>query len=309
MAGRRIFYFIVLVGAFCFCVAYQKWLAWMLLFVLLALPVFSLVVSLPAMLTARLRLSVPEQVTVGQPVELTILSKCSLPTPPWRLKLRVERPLTGQRWAVREAGSLCTEHCGALIIQARKARICDYMGLIRIPVRLQPREQRILIRPRPVPVPELPSLEGCVRQAWKPKPGGGFAENHELRLYRPGDSIQQIHWKLSAKTGKLILREPMEPVRGRVLVRMNLKGTPEQLDKWLGQLLWLGRELLDKDIHFQIQCLTGNGVEHWDVSSAETLNCALDALLSRPRSLDGSLRDMAENALWQYFIGGDGHED
>ena len=163
------------------------------------------------------------------------------------------------------------------------------------------------VRPQPIP-DRLFGLENAQTKAWKPKRGGGFAENHELRLYRPGDSVQQIHWKLSAKTGSLMLREPMLPVQRRLLVRLDLKGSGETLDKKLGKLLWIGQQLLQKGLHFEIQALTGEGVEEWTVSEEKTLENAVDALLSKSQAVSGSLQEKSQIADWQVFLGGDGNE-
>lgn len=308
MIGRRILYSLVLLGCFVFYLAYQQWLAWFLFVILLAMPWFSLLVSLPAMLTTKLRLSLPKSAGMGEPLHMRILHSCPLPTPMHKCKLVAERPLTGQRWKLKESAPLPTGHCGTLIISVKKAKILDYMGMSKLPVRFEPRNHFICVRPIPVPVADLPPLEQCTNLHWKPKPGGGFAENHELRLYRPGDNIQQIHWKLSAKTGNLILREPMEPVRSRVLVRMDLTGTPQILDRKLGQLLWVGQHLLENDIHFRFQCLTGLGKEEWPIDSQAELDRALEQLLGRSQPTVGSLLERPEVANWQYFIGGGSHE-
>ena len=70
-------------------------------------------------------------------------------------------------------------------------------------------------RPPEVPAhPRHPDLDRYIARAWKPKSGGVCRRNHELRLYRPGDSLNQVHWKLTAKTGKWMIRQPMEPQRG-----------------------------------------------------------------------------------------------
>lgn len=308
MIGRRILYSLLLIGCFCFCIAYQKWLAWFLLAALLALPAFSLLVSLPAMLTTKLRLILPQWVEKGDWVDLEIYHRCPLPSPPWRFKVIVECPLTGEKRKLRKFDFLPTQHCGALLVRIKKARISDYFGLVKIPVVCRPASQWVYVRPKPIPVPDLPSLKKCMELRWKPKLGGGFAENHELRLYRPGDNIQQIHWKLSAKTGSLILREPMEPIQQLVLVRMDLKGSALQLDTMLGQLLWIGQQMIEKNIPFRLQCLTGKGLEEWVIADTTALENALDQLLSRPQALSGSLRTRPVAATWQYFIGGDSHE-
>ena len=48
--------------------------------------------------------------------------------------------------------------------------------------------------------------------------GYDLAEVYALREYAPGDSLRQMHWKLSSKLDKLVVREPSLPVRRSVLV-------------------------------------------------------------------------------------------
>lgn len=302
MAARRGIYLFSLVACLIFYSAYQLWFAGFLLTAILGLPLFSLLVSLPAMLTARVELGLPDAVTQGTKQELVLWYSSRFPTPPWRCRVLVEQPLTGGNWIMKDVKDLPTAHCGTMVFTIRKAKVCDYLGLFALPMR-KGRPCRMQVRPRPVSMP-MPSLERHLTKSFRPKPGGGFAENHELRLYRPGDSIQQIHWKLSAKTGSLILREPMEPVRSRMLLQLDLTGTPGELDRKLGKLLWLGKQLLEKDLHFQLQALTGSGVESWSVTDLESLQAAIDDLLLCAPAREGTIRGRHQSADWRYFIGG-----
>ena len=305
MAGRRTIYFLTLVGCVIFYGAYQQWVSWFALLAVLLLPLFSLVVSLPAMLLARLQIDNPRAIYLGQRQELVLLyGSRFLPTPPWRCRIQIQHPMTDRQWRVKDVEDLPADHCGELIFKIRKARVYDYLGLISIPMR-RGGESRTLVRPCPVHPGPVPDPDQHRSTVWRPKRGGGFAENHELRLYRPGDSIQQIHWKLSAKTGQLILREPMEPIRGRVLLRLDLSGNPAELDEKLGKLCWIGDMLLGKNLIFTLQCLTGSGVESWQVTDHAQLQQAVDDLLRRPKAQFGTLRDHPEQAAWQYYIGGD----
>ena len=306
MASRRGIYVLSLVSCLIFYGAYQLWFAGFVLTAVLCLPVFSLLVSLPAMCTARLELELPAGVERGAKQELGLWSSSQFPTPPWKCKITVEQPLTGRRWTFKGVQELPTDHCGTLIATVTKAKVCDYLGLIAIPMR-RGGIATMEVRPRPQPMP-MPSLQRHLTHTYRPKPGGGFAEEHELRLYRPGDSVRGIHWKLSAKTGKLILREPMEPVRSRMLLQLDLAGTPETIDRKLDQLLWLGQQLLEKDLHFQIQALTGSGMEVWSVTDETGLRSALEDLLLCAPAVSGTLRDRPQVADWRYFIGGGDHE-
>ena len=144
--------------------------------------------------------------------------------------------------------------------------------------------------------------------SWVPKPGGGFSENHEHRLYRPGDSLNQLHWKLSAKVGDLILREPMEPVQGAVLLTLSLRGTPQELDRKLGRLAYTGDYLLERELDFEIRALTGAGVLASHVDSKTALTKAIDRLLCTPLAAQTDAWDDGKDASWQYHIGGDADE-
>lgn len=303
MAGRRILYLLVWVGCMVFFWAYQQWFSWFALMAVIALPLFSLLISLPAMLTAKLTLHLPDALAMGTACVPTVKCRSALPTPPWKCTMVLEQTPSGENRKLKIDTPLPTAHCAVLTCRIKRAKVCDYLGLFSFPLR-QPDPQSVVIRPNAASIKQIPELERYLSCAWRPKRGGGFAENHELRLYRPGDSVQQIHWKLSAKTGKLILREPMEPEQGRVLLRLDLNGSAQELDRKLGRLLWLGTRLLEQNVKYEIQCLTAKGCESWNISSPAKLQDAIDDILSRKQAAEGSIQDREEAAAWQYYIGG-----
>ena len=307
MAGRRIGYLAALVGSVIFYIAYQEWFSWLLLLAVLGLPLFSLALSLPAIVTFRGTAAGPDAMEMGTAGTVRLVGTSSLPVPPFRGRLRIRRATTGEQWKQKKEKPLPAEHCGALVITPEKLRVCDYLGLFSIPVG-KPAGKTVLVRPVPVKMRGIPDLSRYLARSWRPKFGGGFAENHELRLYRPGDSLNQVHWKLSAKTGKLILREPMEPERGLVLVTMNLRGTAEELDRKFGRLLWLGGYLLDQNIHFEIRALTAEGVQSHPVGCEKELRDGIDALLRQAPAAEGDLRELGWRASWHCHIGGEPDE-
>ena len=286
-----------------FYICYQEWFAWFALLCLFWLPWLSLVLSLPGMLTFSVKTEGPAWVQRGEPGEIALFGGSRWPVPPFRGQLRLERKLTGESWTHRYSVKLPTDHCGAIRATPEKLWVYDYLGLFRFRVR-RTEGMLTIVRPEPVPVDEVPNLEQFLTRRWRPKPGGGFAENHEMRLYRPGDNLNQVHWKLTAKTGNLIIREPMEPERERMVLTIDLKGTPEELDRKLGQLLWLGRFLLEKELAFEICALTGNGVESHFVAGDGDLTKAMDDLLCQAPAGEGSLLEQTMDASWQYHIGG-----
>ena len=296
-------YLAALAGCGVFYIAYGEWFSFLALVCLLGLPWLSLLVSLPAILCFQMSPAGPEVLTLGETEELWLLGTDPLPMPPFRGKIILRRCITAEQWRYKVGRGLYADHCGGIVATVEKGRICDYLGLFSFPVRKKA-QKLLLIRPEPVSIPNLPDLQRYLAGAWRPKFGGGFAENHELRLYRPGDSLNQVHWKLSAKTGKLILREPMEPERGLVLLTMNLRGTGEELNRKFGRLLWLGSYLLEQNVHFEIRALTEKGIEQFPVTAEPELTKAIDSLLCARAAAEGDIRERSYRASWQYHIGG-----
>ena len=245
MVKRWMLYGAALIGGIVFYFAYREWFAWFTLMAILFFPVAALVLSLPAMTGLRLHAQGPRRVEIGEEVRLDFVSDSRLPAPPCRNTLRVTRNVTGESWTLKEGAALPTQHCGQLSCTPSRSRVYDYLGLFRLKIR-QCTGTDVYVWPAKVPVTDLPSLARFAGKAWKPKPGGGFAENHEIRRYRPGDKLNQVHWKLSAKTGKLMMREAMEPVRDAIRIEMTLRGTPEELDMKFGQMLWRSQYLLEE---------------------------------------------------------------
>ena len=293
-------------GSVVFYCVYRLWFSWLTLVAVLCLPVFSLVLSLPAMMGTVLSVDSPDHAAPGREILLKFDVKCWAPTPVTRAFLRVKRPITGESWLLKEGQAIPTDHCGILLCRPEKAVVYDYLGLFRLRI---PRQApcTLKLRPRPVPIQDLPSLARQMGVSWQPKAGGGFSEQHEIRLYHPGDKLNQVHWKLSAKTGKLMVREPMEPSLSRVYVEMILRGTGEELDKKFGQLVWLSEYLLEKGIHFDLRVLTGSGVMLLPVGEPKELEDGLDRLLSAPPARAGATLEPL-SASWQYRIGGDRDE-
>ncbi len=304
MLGHRILYFTALLCALLFDVAYGQWLSGIVLCVMLGLPWLSLALSLPGLLTFRLGIQGDGVLPLGETGDLWLASSSRFPMLPFKGNLVLTHCVTGEVWRYRPRSGLFAAHCGGLRIRLEKGRVCDYLGLFSFP--LGQREEKILlIRPRPVKAAGLPDLKRYAAKVWQPKFGGGFSEHHEMRLYRPGDSLNQVHWKLSAKTGKLTVREPMVPQRGLMLLTMNLRGSYEELDRKLGRLLWLGTRLNALSLPFELRVLTGEGVLSFAISEDASLHKAIDRLLRSPAARDGDLRDRDFAASWQYHIGGE----
>lgn len=306
MVIRWILYLVAILGCIIFFAAYQGWVAWILLLTVALLPVFSLVLSIFILLPIKKELRTPGVVHIGEEATLELLLSSFLPLPPTKCRYRVTHCITGEELILAPGDPLPTAHCGQLICSSKGLYLYDLLGLFRFRQKLP--TQTVLIRPKPIATEPPRDLERQLSHSWQPKYGGGFSEHHELRLYRPGDGLNQVHWKLSAKTGKLIIREAMVPKFGRILLTADLSGTPQQIDRKLGQLLWMGKHLLELGLFYELHALTGSGTLIHKVATETDLLSALDALLCCEPATTGTIRNQNNAASWQFHIGGDADE-
>lgn len=285
---------------------YREWVSWMVLLTVGLLPWFSLLLSLPALLTSRAVFRCPQSVRVGVPVRTALELDTKFPSPPLRCKIRLYNALTEVSYVGKPAERIPTEHCGRITISYDRLFIYDYLGLFRR--RLRKGDSCVIfVEPKAVTAEAIPQTGTGAVSAWKPKTGGGWSEDHDLRLYRPGDDLRQIHWKLAAKTGQLIYREPIEPVLQGYLLTMTLAGTEEELDRKLGRLLYASTELLTQQLPHEVRCLTGKGVVCFCVTDPASLETGIRQLLSCPRT-EAEVVPGKQAVLWQHHIGGGSHE-
>ena len=298
---RRAAYIIALLGAGLWYLTFGQWLAWIFLLGLLSLPLLSVALSMKAILDFQLAPMGPERVAVGEKAELMLMGSCGSPMPPFKGKIRLRNLRTGEKIAYREELGFTPVHCGGYEVTVEKGRVMDYLGLFSFPVRKK-QSALMLVAPRPRPAADLPRLLAQPPVRWEASVCR-LGENYELRPYRPGDSLNSVHWKLSAKTGKLTVREAMEPLRQKACLTLTLGGTPEQVDDRLGRLLWIGRELLYAGMEPVILVSSGEGTARFRVSDEKSLSQAVDAMLCLPEPVEPVLPE-PEGTGWHYAIGG-----
>ena len=306
MWWRRIIYGSVTIVAYVFYLYYGQWMAWILLLGMLLLPWISLLLSLPAILLTKIDLVCPETIPMNSRVFVTLYDRCSLPTPPIKWKFQAYESFSKKKLTFHANAPFLADHCGSIYISLKRSYIYDYLGLVSIPIGRKI-QKTILVLPETVPVKNIPSLKKYLAANWKPKPGGGFSENYDLREYHPGDDLRQVHWKLAAKTGKIIVREPIIPIRGNLVLSMTLKGSESELDRKFGRLSFLSEYFIEKELPFEIQCATGDGLHRFKIRSKGDFTQALHTLLQLPLATE----DMTAvaNASWHYRIGGGEYEE
>lgn len=321
MAKNRVLYGLYLLAVLAFHSFYTGWFSFYLLIFSAILPVFSFLVSLPVMLRARFDAQLPTRCACMQEAEYRLrpVPQTRLPLPCCRLRLTAHDVVGGSaqtQWIVL-GGTLVfsvrvdTRHAGAQRFTVEKARVYDALGLVSLPMRLPP-VCEIAVEPEAQPPSDMPNLGQFQYRSYHPKPGGGFSEIHDLREYRPGDSLHEIHWKLSAKADKLIYREAEEPDIGLIVLSFDFSGSRAQLDSTLRQLLWLSAWLTEHAVVHQIDYLEPDTLEPRSatIHAEQELQTLLQTLLRT--HLTGDTPSIAPRvyprADWRYHVRPEGQE-
>lgn len=266
-----------------------------------SLPFFSLLLSLPAILRFTLMPKTESVFRIGQRISILLEGSSPLPMPPFSGGVRLIHIPTGSHVAYQPT-RFRVRHCGCYEVRLLHGRVHDYLGLFSLPVRSACIRFTVLPEPVSVDNPPLRSQAPVIRS--RPMPGGGFSERSELRPFLPGDSLRRIHWKLSVKTGSLLVRRPTLPVLIVLQVQAVLRGTPEELDRLYGRILWLGTYLLEQQIPFQLTVLTKDALITEPVADESALQALLNQILSSHCAEDSAQLFGAPTG-WVFRVGGD----
>ena len=240
--------------------------------VLLLLPLLGIPVHVYLAKHLRLKVEAPVSVRKGDEGSVTVCLENPTLLPAARImcKVTVQNQLNGEThthtlmtWALprkkqRTVLRLGSEFCGRIRISVEKVTACDCFGLIGIRcgcsatahMTVQPDTFAVHVNLCPNPDSREDSDDYS-----QERPGADLTETFQIREYVPGDSPRQIHWKLSGKFDRLIVRDPALPITRNVLVfweRTGRSGSPERIDAQAETVVSLCRSLLDSGIQFTI---------------------------------------------------------
>lgn len=177
---------------------------------------------------------------------------------------------------------LAPGHCGRLRVRVCDVRAFDPLGLFSRPLPcVAAQETDVLpdLFPLSVTLAETAdSLSDSLRYS-ADRPGYDPSETFRIREYVPGDPVRQIHWKLSGKTDKLLVRELGLPVVDRMLLLLETTSLPgaavtaDGMDRMLDLLFSVSQALLQAGVAHTIgwrETATGAFCPH-DVSGPDDL--------------------------------------
>lgn len=135
-------------------------------------------------------------------------------------------------------------HCGLLELEIADIRVFDYIGLFSAKVKRPFHGRFLSVLPQVHELKlqeELGSAAG--REGWQDdvaaKAGSDTQEIFDIRFYQRGDTLKNTHWKLSAKTDDLMIKEFSMPADRALYLAADCQAdepdgvTPDQMDRFL----------------------------------------------------------------------------
>lgn len=190
------------------------------------------------------------------------------------------------------------ENCGKVKITLKNIYSWDFIGAFFKKVNCFS-ETRALILPKTYPL-EINMTSGNQTDLNSDeysmyKSGFDPSETFEIREYRPGDNIKNIHWKLSEKLQDVIVRELSLPINNTVLLLLDNsytveqhKTTPRVLDAIGETVISIAQVLCHQQIPFQMAWYDREDgtIQVVEVMNIDDLSSAISGVLSAATELD-----------------------
>ena len=220
-------------------------------------------------------------------------------------------PLTGRSFCYDMP--VDADYCGELCVRCNSIESCDLLNLFR--VRMEAfREVRTMIYPRRINLnAELsrdaigsPKNDGLLQN----RKGNDPSEIFDLRDYAPGDDVRSIHWKLSGKLDKLVVKEASDPSHYQVVLMPDLgleelgnEKTLQQLNTAIALFASVGEQLIRQCAAFYVTIPARYGLRFSEVRSSREFQDALSQWMSigLPERSGLGIRYFIMEHMEQYF--------
>ena len=280
-------YVIALIVTFIFFLFYKMWVAWYCLVLLALLPAVSFLICLICSSNLTFTTEIPVLLKKGDKSSVKIdigglASGLAIVRFTATVTDRMEDKSETVIYTVHDKGvskfPLDTSHSGAFSYKISELRIYDLFGFFHVTRKID-NSREVLIKPTPSMPHFMPDSNGIRARSLRKSNSPG-SEIYDIREYNPGDSVKNIHWKISAKKDKLIVKEPLEEYAGHARVLLKLSRDRDEMDLHLAQMLFTSEYFLKKDTSHKIRIIPPNKCEvAYDISSYEDLNRAVLSIL------------------------------
>lgn len=193
-------------------------------------------------------------------------------------------------------------YCGRISLQTDCIWLMDYFGFLPVKARGKASAKTtVLPNTFPSEIQLSPSFSES-DEGTESRRGPDRSEVFQLREYRPGDDVRQIHWKLSSKLDELIWKEPAMPESRSLLVVWDKcrAAAPKVMDAMAEAVSSVCQGIVNEGIPFEL-CWTEEELHTQRIDSEEELLRAIPALIKSAGKAECALPDFEDYGMVLYF--------
>lgn len=148
-------------------------------------------------------------------------------------------------------------YCGRMVIEVTKVLSYDLLGMFKFTIPFDKKHEIMVIPYDVVELEELPisTTGNSDDEELQFVKGDDVSQISQIRNYIPGDKLQNIHWKLSAKEEEIQVKEFSLPYSDDIIFLMELyvnKEIPEDFDEMLEKMYAVSRFLIKQVRKFSL---------------------------------------------------------
>lgn len=162
--------------------------------------------------------------------------------------------------------NMAAGHYGYINVKIKKCKVCDILGISKLSLKNKTDindQCSFGIYPAPIElnsnISSYSNIDDTDSDVFsKYRPGDDPSEIFDIREYKPGDRISRIHWKLSARQNKTMIKDYSLPISCRIQIILNLKfdlydeDFLEYYDAFLETVQSISYYLAENEITFKI---------------------------------------------------------
>lgn len=269
MLRNRVFYILLLLFMTAVYIFTNTWYTVTMLGLCVLLPILSLILMLLSRRGLSIRLEVPGTVEKENAAVTWHFENSSIfPVARVTMRVRMENQMTGSaktrkvnatvggKAAVSAKLLLVNSKVGTVLFETTRIRVYDAFGLFAFRKADLPPKATVVypeLRDAAVYMEKPIETTGDGARYAPDRPGQDVSEIFTLREYAAGDEIRKIHWKLSSKIDKTMVRDFSLPLNYSVFLLMELtKGKEDVVDTVVELYLSLSRALLENGINHNL---------------------------------------------------------
>lgn len=168
---------------------------------------------------------------------------------------------TVPRKGAKLAYTMILEHCGLIQGTINKFEVSDFLHIFKVEGKKRVAGQTMAYpRYQKTDYQEIFDLvENFPKEDEIKNKGNDYTLDCEVREYIEGDSLKNIHWKLTAKKDNLMIRERLATGKQRMNVLLQFERDMELNSELMDSLRWLLEELIEKE--YPVQLFWWNSME------------------------------------------------